>query len=546
LKKTCSMVMDWTGSTTFLATLDLQGGYHQSLMSNFLQRQKRNKNFNNKRCSFPATMGMPTFDRSHPSYQMHQRLILQRTMFAKTTEVNVMVRNPTSHTHLLILSVQFVTVQMLPTITFQHHVSTSGPGGSRIIQYYSCKKFAELSPANRLSLLKSKGLCFQCLFPAADASSGRHKEGKCQHDFTCQHESHQRYPVHSQANKDLLERFKQRFITRSTSLPSFARNISLSFHSTFSYVSQTTINGDGDSINDKGLFLLQTVNINRNNFTIFYDNGCSDFIVKQSAITLLGKNATKISNVPIQIGGVGDTTTESTLGTFNVKLPMFNGQHASLTGTCLKSITTEFPRYPLSEVMDDIQRSFASNINNAIQLPQPSSSIGGEVHLMIGVKYLRYHPRLVHQLTSGLGIYESVFQNADGGRGIIGGPHPIFTRIHQSFFNQSEALGFFTNQYKLFQMGVQINPDVKMLSFPSKQKRFEASEMTGSEISYRCIQCRSCKTCKDSDHQQDISIKEEVEQEIINASLKIELQSNTITAILPFIHNPTVKLAPNK
>jgi len=84
---------------------------------------------------------------------------------------------------------------------------------------------------------------------------------------------------------------KQRFITRSTSLPSFARNISLSFHSTFSYVSQTTINGDGDSINDKGLFLLQTVNINRNNFTIFYDNGCSDFIVKQSAITLLGKNA---------------------------------------------------------------------------------------------------------------------------------------------------------------------------------------------------------------------------------------------------------------
>jgi len=45
------------------------------------------------------------------------------------------------------------------------HVSTSGPGGSRIIQYYSCKKFAELSPANRLSLLKSKdcasNACFQ-------------------------------------------------------------------------------------------------------------------------------------------------------------------------------------------------------------------------------------------------------------------------------------------------------------------------------------------------------------------------------------------------
>jgi len=87
-----------------------------------------------------------------------------------------------------------------------------------------------------------------------------------------EHESNQRYPVRkhvlvceehkdSQANKDLLERFKQRFI-RSASLPNFARNI-LSFHTTFSCVSQPTMDGDGDSITDKGLFLLQTVNISK-------------------------------------------------------------------------------------------------------------------------------------------------------------------------------------------------------------------------------------------------------------------------------------------
>ena len=51
------------------------------------------------------------------------------------------------------------------------HISTFGPRGTRILKYYTCKKFVELSLADRLSLLKSKGYCFQCLFPGADATS---------------------------------------------------------------------------------------------------------------------------------------------------------------------------------------------------------------------------------------------------------------------------------------------------------------------------------------------------------------------------------------
>ena len=53
---------------------------------------------------------------------------------------------------------------------------------------------------------------------------------------------------------------------------------------------------------------------------------------------------------------------------------------------------------------------------------------------MIGIKYLRYHPRAIFQLPSGLTIYESVFENADGGRGVIGGPHKVFNSIkkHQA------------------------------------------------------------------------------------------------------------------
>ena len=166
------------------------------------------------------------------------------------------------------------------------HVSTSGPSGSRIIQYYTCKKFADVTPANRLSLLKEKGYCYQCLYPGAEASSGKHKEGRCQHDFVCQHDSHGRYTIRkhvlvcdehkdNQANKDLLDKYKQRCI-RSSNLPLFARNIKLSF---VNRCYKSSVNSGEDNALHHSVFLLQTIVINNQQYTIFFDNGCSDFIV---------------------------------------------------------------------------------------------------------------------------------------------------------------------------------------------------------------------------------------------------------------------------
>ena len=434
------------------------------------------------------------------------------------------------------------------------HVSTSGPSESRIIQYYTCKKFADVTPANRLSLLKEKGYCYQCLYPGAEASSGKHKEGRCQHDFVCQHDSHGRYTIRkhffvcdehkdNKANKDLLDKYKQRCI-RSSNLPLFARNIKLSF---VNRCYKSSVNSGEDNALHHGVFLLQTIVINNQQYTIFFDNGCSDFIVKHSAIKSLGSMAKQESAQSIQISGIGNASTQSTYGTYNVKMPLYNGQLASLSGTCLKSITGTFPQYELDEAFKEIWESYETSGRDPKTLPTPSSVVGGKVDFMVGVKYLRYHPKLIHQLHSGLAIYESPFSNRNGGRGIIGGPHPVFTRIHQSFFTESELSSFFSDQFKLFRMGVKVNPDLAFPILPPKaQKQFEEVESTGSEITYRCINCRSCKDCKNSTHQQAISIKEEMEQDIINSSINIDLKSQVITAILPFIDNPERRLAPNK
>ena len=105
------------------------------------------------------------------------------------------------------------------------HVATMGPRQKKLIQYFTCKRFVEMSCAERLSELMKKHLCIQCLFPGADFKTGKHKDGKCQRDFACQHPSHNNYNVKKHVlvcdehkdtdeNKKLLEEYKRRFILK--------------------------------------------------------------------------------------------------------------------------------------------------------------------------------------------------------------------------------------------------------------------------------------------------------------------------------------------
>ena len=78
------------------------------------------------------------------------------------------------------------------------------------------------------------------------------------------------------------------------------------------------------------------------------------------------------------------------------------------------------------------------------------------------------------------------------------------------------------------------------------QRLFDQVEAAGSEISYRCVNCSECKACKNHQEIEAISIKEEVEQSIINSSMKVDVKNHITTASLPFIRDPAAKLAPNK
>jgi len=57
-------------------------------------------------------------------------------------------------------------------VSSSDHMSFNGP--AKIIQCYTCKSFIEMTSAARLSALKEKGFCFQCLLTGADATRGKH------------------------------------------------------------------------------------------------------------------------------------------------------------------------------------------------------------------------------------------------------------------------------------------------------------------------------------------------------------------------------------
>ena len=56
------------------------------------------------------------------------------------------------------------------------------------------------------------------------------------------------------------------------------------------------------------------------------------------------------------------------------------------------------------------------------------SNVGGEVDIMVGVKYLKYFPEQIFRLPTGLTIYNVAFNNYDGSKGVIAGPHASFTK----------------------------------------------------------------------------------------------------------------------
>ena len=477
------------------------------------------------------------------------------------------------------------------------HVPTNGPNNTLLIQYFACQKFAESNCSVRLRELRSKELCIQCLFPGAKQAEGRHANGLCQSLFTCKHSSHDKYPVkkhvlvchehsHTVENRTLLQDFIKKCIARSKApLQDFSKNIKVSFH-VLAYSVLPVENplaplpSDDEHVKEEGLYMFQPMQVNQTPgvppsdtdeqvlITLFFDGGCNSFVSSIDGVNKIGQRAILEKEGPTELGGVNDTVSTSPHGEYQVRLPLHNGKDAVFSGVCLDKITVTFPKFYLhGKVKSDIEKACRDASFPAEGIPSYPQYVGGDVHFMIGIKYRKYFPVHVFTLPSGFQVCESPFVSADGSRGVLCGPHSVVTAMYKSFNCSMLQRSYLSHQMQLYRMGYQVNPDCAFLRPPSgtpsdrdeaddvhndtsyaaivkKQNQFEDVESAGSLITYRCVKCRKCAECRCSERIELVSIREEIEQDIIENSVAIE--DGAAVASLPIIKDPLTYLAPNK
>ena len=88
--------------------------------------------------------------------------------------------------------------------------------------------------------------------------------------------------------------------------------------------------------------------------------------------------------------------------------------------------------------------------------------------------------------------------------------------------------------------------DEGMFTSAQDELKFWQVEDVGSELTYRCISCRNCSRCRDGDHQEAISLAEEADEAIIEASVYYDPEKKRLMAALPFTLDPEEHLQPNR
>ena len=480
------------------------------------------------------------------------------------------------------------------------HVTITNCIGREEVPYFACKKFVEMTNETRRKVIFDKKFCAQCLEPGVKYDDTH----KCSKEYICPDKFHEKFKkgLHvlvcshhkdSQENQKLIENFRKNVVQKIPNLEEFSKTIScysknvgaISVSNTCETSATPSTEAD---VSDNAIFMLQTIRVEGKLLNLFFDSGCGDMVIKKSAVDFLltiGRARLEFPG-PITLSGVGDQKSVCEHGAYSVSLPLQNGRQAILSGLCLDKVTAEFPTYHLQEVTKGLKSMRVEQGGNALRkrFPKMPKKVGGQTDIIIGIKYLKYFPVEMHKFPSGLSVSQSVFLSADGSDGVYGGPHPEFTKAEKKhrgvhwgicsyMLADTEVIRSLSNIEGLIptfgvksvvndilaatsngNAGVVAPGEFESISngaytsrkSPRCAKVFDLVENAGTEISYRCVDCRNCPECKKCPRLDNISRQEEVEQSLINRSVFVDIDSGVTTAVLPFLTNPDLKLIPNE
>ena len=493
-----------------------------------------------------------------------------------------------------------------------------------------CEVFQKAKVKDRYEILKKAQVCFRCLRMDSEvnledrASWWANHEPDCDGQWVCKQggclprkDSKQSHfllcAYHTRLNRNIEEDFIKSLdqsLIRSdtkfffnTAYGIYELNPSISPDINTKLVKEVEIELVNSDVNEPSIFMLENIVVNNTELLLFYDSGCAGASISSRAAAVLGSECVRPGPTFMEVAGGKTIKLDSGDERFCLDLNEDNLK-ATITALKMSEITCPFPTWELKEAWEDINENYKSQFPNGESLPTVNRSVGGRaVDIMLGIRYLKYFPTLIHQLPGGLGLFKSKFASLNGNLGILGGPHKAW-RHAEDRINILTPRAFLTQESKAWYLhgsildkgpcdtaeketidglplpsGSCVPLDLVQDSEPNKQivfcqfqhcelhagedgwkvpnqwdlsdsqysirteeKKFNEIQALGSETTYRCVRCRNCNDCRRGELLEKISLQEETEQALIDSLITLNVEEKKLVSYLPFIEDPTKSL----
>ena len=111
-----------------------------------------------------------------------------------------------------------------------------------------------------------------------------------------------------------------------------------------------------------------------------------------------------------------------------MKLKLKDGNYQLVQGLTLDKVCAPMPIINTVQAVNELKKSDPNN--EVLQKCCVPSMIGGEVKVILGIRYNNIGPRVIHRLESGLTIYSINLETHDSSHNAaIGGPHHSLTTM---------------------------------------------------------------------------------------------------------------------
>ena len=480
---------------------------------------------------------------------------------------------------------------------------------------FYCEHFQQTkSTVERMKLCYKTRTCFRCLRMDSQVDLRdrpkwwREHEPNCKTEFVCTVDRCGRRPVfkqfhqlmcawHTDENKDNEDDFLKSLDRNAIPAGTKFYHLTPRFYSASLAAAPLSINVEGkvvdNDVMDDSIFLIHNIHVKGKRLQVFYDSGCLSAALSTRAASII--EHTTVRDGPTYLGVAGGKTVKIEYGDQQFMLELAEKDKMTLmTALQMDEVTSAFPTWDVRAAWGEIYQEFVEahgKDGKVPPLPEFEDKLGGtSVDLMVGIKYRRIFPKLLYNLPSGLGIFESRLKCGGSKSLVLGGPHKAWSHAldqsnhHNAYFYFSSEMRAYYNQcqvlsYPVFgdssSCKVEAEPepdefdalkdsftcdqdhcddhdgadwvmDEVIYNLRAEADRFFEAELTGTEVKYRCLRCRSCAQCKNSDQVDELSLKEEREQALIEAAVEYDPQQGRLFSTLPFTHDPKTHLQPNK